>query len=667
MYLKTYPLNYSNYHHEDVRIKKYSYSAVIKYTMTGMLLGLMLVINALLLNYRSGFKGPWFNIFDYSPDFAVIILSPLILSILFCYIGIRREQLVLFNNQIRDNLSLEKMISSASDRQVQLLAKVVEQINEAVIITDKDGLIQWVNNGFTNITGYKLDEVQNRKAASFLYGPLTDKLVVKKIAENVFKGEAIVEELVNYRKDGSSYWVRESIKNIHDDIGEISHFISIQNDITNRKERELAIESLYKEVADYKFALDQSAIVITFNTAGKVVHVNKQFCNINGLKETEIIGKDYRSISLSMRDKSIMKPIWAKLSSGEIWKGELINRNHNGKSYWAETTIVPLLDVNEKPHQFLAIQTDITARKELESQLLNNKNKLELAMQVAQLGAWEISTDNTLYLSKELRKIYHFPVNGDIFLEDLFSKMHPEDVSFMRDSMHLIDGPKELAEVEFRFLIDGKVRYMASNISPRVNEQGKLIGTFGTAKDITQRKLTELALKKSEEEKAVVLNNAQTMICIHDMDGKIIDVNTAGEKMSGFTKEEVIGINLKFLVSPEFQEYFDNYIVEIRAKRSASGSLQIINKAGQKRVWLYQNSVYENNGNAPYIIASAIDITESVKAQNEIEKQRQFTRQIIDNSPNVIFVMNEEQQIVLSNQAFSCPVFQGAKFYCRML
>ena len=652
MPLKTYPIKYLDYINRGAKIKAYSYSGVIKYTIAGMLLGLMLVVNALLLNYQSGFKGPWFHIFDYSPDFAVIILSPLILSILFCYIGIRHEQLVLFNNQIKDNLSHEKLISSVSDLQVQLLAKVVAQINEAVIISDKDGVIQWVNDGFTNITGYKLNEVQNKTAASFLYGPLTDKMVIKRIAENLFKGEAIVEELINYKKNGSSYWTRESIKNIQNDIGETTHFISIHNDITNRKERELAIECLYKEVADYKFALDQSAIVIIFNTAGKLVHVNKQFCTINGLEEADIIGKDYRSISLSMRDKNVMAPIWEKLATGKMWKGELINRNHNGKSYWAETTIVPLLDVNEKPHQFLAIQTDITVRKELENELVNNKNKLELAMQVAQIGAWEITTDSTLYLSKELRKIYHFPLNGDISLEELFSKMHPDDVSFMRNRMHLVSGAQELAEVEFRFIIDGKLRYMTSNISPRVNEQGMLVGSFGTAKDITQRKLTELALKKSEEEKAVVLNNAQTMICIHDMDGKIIDVNTAGEKMSGFTKEEVIGINFKVLISPEFQNHFENYITEITTKRSASGSLQIINKAGKKRVWLYQNAVYENTGSTPYIIASAIDITESVKAQNEIEKQRQFTRQIIDNSPNVIFVLNDQYQIVLSNKTF---------------
>ena len=68
---------------------------------------------------------------------------------------------------------------------------------------------------------------------------------------------------------------------------------------------------------------------------------------------------------------------------------------------------------------------------------------------------------------------------------------------------------------------------------------------------------------------------------------------------------------------------------------------------------LYQNTVYANNGSKPYVIASAIDITESVKAQNEIEKQQQFIRQIIDSNPNVIFVMNEQRRIVLANQTFA--------------
>ena len=194
---------------------------------------------------------------------------------------------------------------------------------------------------------------------------------------------------------------------------------------------------------------------------------------------------------------------------------------------------------------------------------------------------------------------------------------------------------------------------MISNNNPRLDEAGEYIGAFGTVQDITTAKLSALALKKSEEEKAVVLNNTQTIICLHDMNGVLLDINAAAEKMSGFSKKEVIGLNLKLIISPEYQAEFDEYIHTINNNETASGTMQIFTKSGSKRVWLYQNTVYANNGNKPYVIASAIDITESVKAQNEIEKQQQFIRQIIDNSPNVIFMMNEQRQIVLANQTFA--------------
>ena len=635
-------------------MKNNNYTSIIKYTATGLLLGIMLVINAGLLNYESGFRGPWFHIFDYSPDFAIIVLSPIMLSLLFCFIGTKRMQLITFNQIIKDNLSKEQIISSVTDQQVKLLAKVVSQINEAVIISDKEGLIQWANEGFTKISGYSMDEVVGKKAGNILLGPLTNMDVVKRISDKLQNAETLVEEILNYRKDGSTYWTRISIKPIYNDAGEHTNHIAIESDITSRKEKEMAIESLYKEVADYKFALDQSAIVIIFNTHGKIEHVNKKFCEINCLAESELVGKDYRSISVSMRDKTTMKPIWDKLDKGKIWKGELINRNALGKTYWAETTIVPLLDSDGKPHHFLAIQNDITERKELETQLLTNKNKLEQAVQIARFGTWEIDTvANKFYLSNELRNICNFSETSDITTRDYFKNIHPDDVETVKRMMYFDGVPLQKTEAEYRFVIDDQVRYMSSNIAPRLNEQDELTGSFGTVEDITQRKLVELALKKSEEEKAVVLNNTQTIICLHDMNGVILDVNAAAEKMSGYKKKEILGLSLKLLLAPEHRDKFADYLIEIDTNKSAVGSFQIVTKSGKKKVWLYQNTVYDNNDSAPYVIASAVDVTESVKAQNEIEKQQQFIRQIIDNNPNLIFVMNEQQQVVLANKTFA--------------
>ena len=524
-------------------MKNYNYKSVLKYTAAGILFGCMLVINAYLLNRLNGFNGPWFHIFDYSPDFIIIILSPIILGLLFCFIGIRWQQLVAFNRQIKDNLSHEQMMSSMADQQVKLLGKVMAQINEAVMIADNAGCILWINEGFTKITGYQLGEVIGRKPDNFLLGPLSNKASVNNIKLTLFKGEAIVEEMVHYRKDGSVYWAMVSVKPIYNDAGEITHHIAIESDITSRKEKELAIEN------------------------------------------------------------------------------------------------------------------EIAERKELEKKLVANKNKLELAMEIAQFGAWEVDVINkTLYLSKELREIYHLPLNDDISMDDLFKYIHPGDTSQVWESIALAaKGEKD--EFEYRFIVEGETRYMVSNITPRIDEQGNLTGYFGTVKDITKRKLTELALKKSEEEKAAVLNNAQTVICRHDFNGVILDINIAAEKLSGYTREELIGSNLKAMVSPDYHEYFDTYLSEIITKQVANGSLQIISKTGKKMAWLYQNIVYDNKTDNPYIIASAIDITESVKAQNEIERQQQFIHQIIDNSPNMVFVMNEQQQIILSNKTF-CKYYQ---------
>ncbi len=519
-------------------MKNYSYTGVLKYTAAGMLLGIMMVINALLLNYSNGFHGPWFHIFDYSPDFIIIILCPFILALLFCFIGIRWQQLVAFNGQIKYNLSQEQMMGSMADQQIKLLGKVVSQINEAVMISDNTGCILWINEGFTRITGYSLQDVIGKKPDAFLLGPLSDKNIINNIKLNLFKGEAIVEEMIHYRKDGSDYWAMISIKPIYNDTGEVTHHIAIESDITNRKEKEIAIE---KEIAE---------------------------------------------------------------------------------------------------------------RKELEKQLVANKNKLELAMEIAQFGAWEVDSINkTLYLSKELREIYHLPPEDDFNLDSLFNRIHPDDMDYVLQSIDLA-AKGERDELEYRFIVEGDTRHMVSNISPRIDAEGNLSGYFGTVKDITKRKLTELALKKSEEEKAAVLNNAQTVICLHDFNGVILDINVTAEKLSGYSREELIGSNLKSLVSPNYQQFFDIYLSEIIAKKMANGSLQIITKDGTKRAWLYQNTVYDNKTDNPYVIASALDNTDAVKAQNEIERQQQFIRQIIDNSPNMIFVMNEQQQIILSNKTF---------------
>ena len=634
-------------------MKSYHFFGVIKFTVTGFILGIVLIIVGLLLNYNNGFHGPWFHIFDYAPDFVIIAFSPLFLSLLFYLIGFRREQLEISTEQIKYSLSNEQKINSVADQQIKVLAKVVAQVNEAIIITDGNGKVEWVNDGFTKINGFTLEEVKGKELSNILYGSITDRELIKNISEKLIIGESVMEELQTYNKRGNPIWLSISINPIFDDTGEIVNYISIQNNITNRKGKEISIEGLYKEVANYKFALDQSAIVIIFNVDGKIIHVNRKFCEISELAEEELLGNDYRSINLSMRNKSTVTPIWNTLLAGNTWKGELINRNKNGKSYWADTTVVPLMDSHGKPYQFLAIQQDITERKELEIQFVANKNKLQQAMQIARLGSWELDADGRFTISAELRQLYQFPLEGDISIEEVYRNIHTDDVESVKEKIALGKSTLQREEVEYRYFIKEHLHYMILNNYPRLDADGNYIGAFGTVQDITATKLSALALKKSEEEKSVILNNTQTIICLHDMNGIILDINATAEKMTGFNKSEIIGMSLKSIISPEYTTEFDEYIHTINNNETANGTFQIFTKTGTKLIWLYQNTVYVNEGNQPYVIASAVDITESANAQNEMEIQQQFIRHIMDNSPNVIFLLNEKRQIMLANKTFA--------------
>lgn len=633
-------------------MKSYHFFGVIKFTVTGFILGIVLIIVGLLLNYNNGFHGPWFHIFDYAPDFIIIAFSPLFLSLLFYLIGFRREQLEISTEQIKYSLSNEQKINSVADQQIKVLAKVVAQVNEAIIITDGNGKVEWVNDGFTKINGFTLEEVKGKELSNILYGSITDRELIKSISEKLIIGESVMEEIQTYNKRGNPIWLSISINPIFDDTGEIVNYISIQNNITNRKGKEISIEGLYKEVANYKFALDQSAIVIIFNVDGKIIHVNRKFCEISELAEEELLGNDYRAINLSMRNKSTVTPIWNTLLAGNTWKGELINRNKNGKSYWADTTVVPLMDPHGKPYQFLAIQHDITERKELEIQFVANKNKLQQAMQIARLGSWELDADGRFTISAELRQLYQFPLEGDISIDEVYKNIHTDDVESVKEKITLGKSTLQREEVEYRYFIKEHLHYMILNNYPRLDADGNYIGAFGTVQDITATKLSALALKKSEEEKSVILNNTQTIICLHDMNGIILDINATAEKMTGFNKSEIIGMSLKSIISPEYTTEFDEYIHTINNNETANGTLQIFTKAGTKLIWLYQNTVYVNEGNQPYVIASAVDITESANAQNEVEIQQQFIRHIMDNSPNVIFLLNEKRQIMLANKTF---------------
>jgi PAS domain S-box-containing protein len=146
-----------------------------------------------------------------------------------------------FLREVEDRRRAEEALQR-SEALARKLALVASRTNNAVIITDSQVRIEWVNEGFTRITGYTLDEVTGRRPGAFLQGPETEPAAIRLMRERVHAGQGFQIEILNYAKCGRKHWLFVEVQPIYDDAGQLTNFVAIETDITERKRAERRME-----------------------------------------------------------------------------------------------------------------------------------------------------------------------------------------------------------------------------------------------------------------------------------------------------------------------------------------------------------------------------------------------------------------------------------------
>ncbi|MGK0412995.1 MAG: PAS domain S-box-containing protein, partial [Polaribacter sp.] len=227
------------------------------------------------------------------------------------------------NGKISNYFATEEDITKQKTYQQELekLSLIVQETMNAVIITDAHANIEWVNNAFENISGYKFEEVKGHKPGHLLQGKETDLETVAYMRQQIRDSKPFICEVYNYKKTGEGYWLRIKGQPVFDKSGKLTNFFAIEEDITNAKANQNKIKESEKK---YRDLIDNSlAIITTHNLEGKILSSNPMAAKTYGYSELEYVDH-YISDFLSKEDKVLFKENYLDVfKSNKITSGTL--------------------------------------------------------------------------------------------------------------------------------------------------------------------------------------------------------------------------------------------------------------------------------------------------------------------------------------------------------
>ena len=283
------------------------------------------------------------------------------------------------------------------EAEARKLAIVSSRTDNAVIVTDAMGLIEWTNEGFARMTGWTLPEVIGKKPGSILQGPDTDGEIVRHMREQVARGEGFKVELINYSKTGRKYWISSEVQPIRDESGVITNFMAVQSDVTVRKEADRvlretnALQRAMLEGAGFAIiSTDEQGVIRLFNPAAERMlgysceEVLQHQLTPQTFHVAEEVVARARELSaeLGREVKPGFQTFVAKAELGLPDQREWTYLRKDGSSLPVLLSVTALSDVNGTISGYLGIATDLSERKLTEERLRTTLSEVGLLNRV---------------------------------------------------------------------------------------------------------------------------------------------------------------------------------------------------------------------------------------------------------------------------------------------
>lgn len=428
------------------------------------------------------------------------------------------------------------------EQRLRLLSQAVEDMEEAVLITGNQleppgPHIAYVNPAFTDMTGYAEAEVRG-KSPRLLQGPKTDRAALDHIREHLEAGEPVEAETINYRKDGTPYELQWTMSPVRGDDGTIQHWVSVQRDVTEQRERERDLRQT-RELLTSIIETANVGICLT-DKDGRFVRVNPAYTDLYGWSADDLIGEHFtkvvppedRADAADMHDRFIY-------DRDDETTGEWRVRRKDGAIRDVIVT-AGYLEQGDEPFKVTTV-LDVTEQKRTARKLHDREQLLSVINAHVSEGIYRSTpSDGLVYANQAFADLFGYDTPKDMKALDDSTQLyvHPERRDEL-DRKNRANGGLSNEEVLFR-RADGSTFYGLVSGSVVRDAEGHL-RFDGTIRDITAAHEREEALRAERDLLKSVFNTSAAAITVLDDDGTILRANDRAQEVLGLVPSDVQG------------------------------------------------------------------------------------------------------------------------------
>jgi PAS domain S-box-containing protein len=519
----------------------------------------------------------------------------------------------------------------------------------------------YVNPTFEKVTGYSASEVIG-KNLRFLHGIDNDQPGLDTLRNAIREGKNCHVTIRNYSKSGALYWNELSISPVRDEHGNVTHFIGIQEDVTERVQREAMLRRA-QTIIDTVFEL-----IIICDKEANIHFVNESFA-----RALEYSPEELRHMKPSAFDVNFSEEKWHKaweiIRQAKTARFEVEYQTKSGKRLVLDASAT---HYEENGQEFVVgFLRDITEIKTAQAQLAETNALLQSILDASPnlTLIYDLKESRNVMVSRGESMNDVFPIEAwqGKSLEAILQDIHPDDVPIILGSRSVMSAlpDKKIFSKEYRVRDrEGKWRMcLERSVVFKRDEHGKPVQILATLIDVTEQRQTAQALRYKED----ILSKAERVAHIGawEVDLQTMNVYWSDETYRIHELDEHVPMTVEKAIqfyAPEAQAIIARAVQDaIEKGQSFDLELPLITAKGTPK-WVHAIGYPElKEGKVVRLYGVFQDITERKEFLATLERNRELLQTIFDESPDAIFLVDARTDLILDCNTRAESLFERTK------